>query len=367
MIPVQMLALRRYTTEASQKFAFSLFYVVMNVAAVVASFLINGIRKITPPAGLYFAGMHLSMYRTVLLTGVACTVVMLILTVQIREINTGDGFAVRQFAPRQGGPREILKEVLGQSKFWRFFAITFIFVGVKTNFSHMDATFPKYFTREFGDDASYELLLAINPALIIVFVPLATYLIDKINLGFGPVLIIGSLISGASPFVLAASTSYEAAVIWLILLSIGESIWSPKLMEFGVAIAPEGREGTYMSLAGAPLFLSKLGTGGLSGLLLERYCPASGPRDSQMMWFVIGLTTFVPSLILIGVRHLLIEPSDWNREPVVVDKMDDGLVMGKVMGKHSSRGVDDLSPLRDAETTSCGSGGSDYYSSSKAV
>merc|ERR1712216_117141 len=158
----------------------------------------------------------------------------------------------------------------------------------------MDATFPKYSTREFGADFPFELLMAINPVAIICLVPVFTYLSDKFQLGFAHVLIIGSFCSGVSPSFLAASNSLWASVMWLFLLSVGEATWSPKLIEYSVAIAPEGREGTYSALSQAPLFVSKLATGGFSGWLLETYCPEQGARDPKTMWLIIGLTTFLP-------------------------------------------------------------------------
>lgn len=311
-IPVQTLALRRYTDERTQKFAFSLFYVVMNVSATVAAFLINGVRNLSEN-GLDVAGVHFTMYRVVLMTGVICTIFAMVVIAFIREIRTardGSG-SVQEFQPRTGDAWTIMSETLHQAKFWRFFAITTIFIGVRSNFSHMDATFPKYSTREFGEDFPYELLMAINPTAIIFLVPLFTYLSDKFQLGFAPVLIIGSMCSGVSPLFLALSNSVWASVMWLVMLSVGEAIWSPKLIEYSVAIAPEGREGTYLSLSQAPLFVAKFATGGFSGWLLETYCPQQGTRDPKMMWLVIGMTTFLPSLLLIAARPFLIKDEDW--------------------------------------------------------
>lgn len=311
-IPVQTLALRRYTDAQTQKFAFSVFYVVMNVSAAAAAFLINGVRGLSEN-GLDIAGQHYTMYRVVLITGVICTVFALSVIAFIREIRAArDGtHAVQQFQPRQGAAWNIIQETLQSAKFWRFFAITVIFIGVRSNFSHMDATFPKYSTREFDKDFPYELLMAINPIAIICFVPVCTYLTDKFQLGFAPVLIIGSFFSGVSPLFLAMSDSVAASVMWLLMLSVGEAIWSPKLIEYGVAIAPEGREGTYMSLSQAPLFLSKLATGGFSGWLLETYCPEQGTRNPKMMWLIIGMTTFLPCILLVLARPLLIKDEDW--------------------------------------------------------
>jgi len=320
-LPVQMMAMRRYTTEESRQFAFSVFYVFMNLSAASAAWLIHFLRRFasngisTPPA---MGGNHLTMYRIVLWASVVCTAVALCLNLLIREIRLSASGQTEAFEPKRASMSEIAREALSQPKFWRFFTITVIFVGVKSNFAHMDATFPKYFTREFGADAPFEVFLSINPVLIVFLVPLMTYAIDRLKLSFSQVLIIGSLVSGVAPFTLALWNSQAGCIAWLILVSVGESIWAPKLMELSVAIAPEGREGTYISLSGAPLFLSKLAVGGMSGSLLERFCPEHGYRHSQSMWFVIGLTTLLPALLLVVFQKQLMRQSDLD--PTVIEE-----------------------------------------------
>jgi len=335
-IPVQTLALRRYTDERTQKFAFSLFYVVMNVSAAAAAFLINGVRNLTEE-GMDIVGTHVSMYRAVLFMGVVCTIAACGLIVFIREIRTArDGsHSIQASTPQTGSAVTIMQETLQTGSFWRFLAITVIFIGVRSNFTHMDATLPKYATREFSADFPYELLMSINPVAIIFLVPLFTYLADKWKMNFAQVLIIGSIISGISPMFLVLSNSVWATVAWLLLLSVGEAIWSPKLIEFSVSIAPEGREGTYLSLSQAPLFLAKLPIGGFSGWLLETYLPENGERSPQMMWFIITLTTLMPSIILVICRPFLIKDEDWSAADAVAedkqaltqskqDKVEDG-------------------------------------------
>merc|ERR1719237_888595 len=97
----------------------------------------------------------------------------------------------------------------------------------------------------------------------------------------------------------------------MVLLSLGEAIWSPKLMEMSVAVAPEGREGTYMSLTSAPLLLSKLGVGGLSGALLTQFCPEGGACHGSMMWAVVGCTTCPLTIVLWMLRSHLFVAEDW--------------------------------------------------------
>jgi len=326
--PVLTMALRRYTDENVRQFAYSLFYVTQNISYAIGAFIIHGVRFAQGAAG-----WHLSMYRVVLLCGVVCTAIELGFAAMVREIRASKGGGVENFLVRRASSYMISKEVMNQAPFWRFVVISVLFLGVMMNFHHMNVTFPKYYVRQFGDDAPFELLLAINPILIIVLVPAVTYVIDRLGLDFGPVLVVGSLISGVSPFALALSSSTHGAVTWMVLLSIGEAIWSPKLMELSVAIAPEGREGTYMSLTSAPLLLSKLGVGGLSGALLTQFCPEDGaPCDGRMMWFIIGCTTCPLTIILAMARHRLFVPRDWascQNSPRSMEQEHSDLLHGK--------------------------------------
>ena len=101
----------------------------------------------------------------------------------------------------------------------------------------------------------------------------------------------GTYVSAASVFFLAASTSVTACILFVIILSIGEATWSPRLYDYTMNVCPQGREGVWSALSSAPLFLAKLPVGFMSGYLLERYCPEEGERRSKLMWFIIGATT----------------------------------------------------------------------------
>ena len=113
---------------------------------------------------------------------------------------------------------------------------------------------------------------------------------------------IGSYISAASVFFLALSTTIWSSCFFMILLSIGEAIWSPRLNDYTVSVSEEGREGTYQALSSAPLFLAKLPVGILSGVLLQKYCPETleegEERHSRTMWLIVGLLTATSPILL---------------------------------------------------------------------
>ena len=95
---------------------------------------------------------------------------------------------------------------------------------------------------------------------------------------------------------------YVMIVLYILLLSIGESLYSPRLYEYAAAIAPKGQEASYMSMSYLPFFLAKLLVASFSGVLLARFCPETGPRDSSTLWLIIALTTLIAPVGLLVLR-----------------------------------------------------------------
>lgn len=185
-------------------------------------------------------------------------------------------------------------------------------VGVRLTFRHLDATFPKYMVRTFGPSTPYGSVIAINPLLIIVTLPPITAFTMQIDAY--SMILVGAWVSAASVFVLVIfPSSYFSAVMFIVILSIGEALWSPRLYEYTAMIAPKGREGTYMALASAPNFAAKLAVGGLSGALLHSLCPSEGHCNGRMMWLAVGCMTLSSPLLMLLLRRY-IEPDDVSED-----------------------------------------------------
>jgi len=86
---------------------------------------------------------------------------------------------------------------------------------------------------------------------------------------------------------------YISIFFFIVLLSVGAALWSPRLYEYAAAIAPKGQEASYMALSMLPYFLAKFFVGGTSGWLLAKFCSAEGVRNPEIMWFAIGCMALV--------------------------------------------------------------------------
>jgi len=230
--------------------------------------------------------------------------------------------------------------MLREPGFWRLIGVIVATVGVRAVFVYMYLLLPKYWERVIGENlppgelVNQGLLQAFNPTLIVIcsilFVPFANkFNVYKMLIGgaFVSALSLGFLVLPWNLFSNDVVTGYYAMSIgMLIMLSLGEIIWSPKLQEFTAAVAPQGQEGAYLGISMAPWFIAKLVVSALSGHMLARWSPegvgakvASGELgfwDSPEAMFLILLIWAVSGpvigLLLKGwlTRGLDLDPPD---------------------------------------------------------
>ena len=103
----------------------------------------------------------------------------------------------------------------------------------------------------------------------------------------------------------SVSPYYLMIFLYVLLLSVGESLWSPRLYEYTAAVAPKGQEASYMSLSYLPFFVAKFFVGMFSGFLLDWFCPATGPRQPSLLWLIIALTTLITPVGLLVLRRYI--------------------------------------------------------------
>lgn len=355
MVPVMTAAVKRYSNTKQRSMAFSMYYALMNVGFACAGWMFDHIRNVLGEHGTFvipLLGLPISTYRSMFLVSFLAVIPGLIIIYFLRDgvEATDDGVVIesaedpeyeedrilsgiykksRETVVKTG---QIFKEVCGHPTFYRFLVFLTLVVGVRLIFYHMHYTFPKYGLRELGEGAPIGRLFGmLNPVLIVILVPIAGALTQKISAY--KMITVGSFISAFSVFFMAMPPQWFAGLAeswfgslivhtWLgvqgpinplymgitmsvIVLSIGETIWSPRLYEYTAAIAPKGQEASYMAFSILPYFLAKFFVGSLSGLLLQHYCPAEGARHSQQMWFVIGSMTMLTPLGLVVLRKYI--------------------------------------------------------------
>ncbi|CAD7699196.1 unnamed protein product [Ostreobium quekettii] len=369
-LPVLVVGIKRLTTPACRGFAFGLFYTFMNVAGLVNGLVFDLFRVhlkhglqpgATGPYSVLNDGTRLLLFLGCLLSAVGLFLAVTFSSTATRRAGQrshdcegqplykaeADGLATQ--TPDRHGPGSAYRgadarfqlQIVGAKArrflvdMWqmlrclpvqKFAAVCLFTVNLKMIFRHLDATLPKYQTRAFGCDAHVGLVYSINPFIIICLVPIVGAVTTHLN--HFDMIHYGSYLTALSPFWMVAFQSEWAAALFVLMLSLGEAIWSPRWYDYSMSIAPQGKEGVFTAMAAAPLFLAKLPTGALSGKLLSEYCPDTGACgkhgdmvgtpvagtqscDGRTLWFVVGLTVMMsPLAMLWGQRWLRPSESD---------------------------------------------------------
>ena len=307
-------ACQRYTTRRSRSAGFNLWYLFMNVGAAGGGFMIDVIRR-----ALHLPNVHIFTMGVV--TALLCYVTCLVLVRREEQLlgpdeapETGKTEAVVERKP----PLQIIKSVIREPAFWRLLVLIALILGVRAVYAYMYLLMPKYWLRTIGPDAAIGTLNAINPIGIVIGLILFIPITNKFNIF--KMLVYGSMFSALALFPMAvtwqvyvgptdiihsgfswifhfigrmfnstaisnagfwwtfsgsgiANAHYAMAFLCMILITIGEVVWSPKLNEYTAAIAPKGQEGTYLGLSLIPWFLAKTVVSALSGFMLARWSP----------------------------------------------------------------------------------------------
>ncbi len=187
----------------------------------------------------------------------------------------------------------------------KFVYFIFILIPVQTLFAHNWLTLPMYINRAFagieflGNDVgnTFEFFSNLNPILIFFLAPFVAAITSRANVY--RMMIWGTFIMGAPTFLLTIGPNVYLLLLYILLMSIGEALWQPRFLQYVAEIAPEGKAGSYMGIAQFPWFLTKVVTGLYSGYFLAEYCPAIGPQNTEMMWFIYALIAMVSTAGLI--------------------------------------------------------------------
>jgi len=374
MNPVISVGIKRYTTKAQSALGFALFYLLLNVAFAIANMSTDALRNIfalkdaagkviNENYGFYFGDFHMSTYQIVILVSAILSVVCWLLLLCMRKKVYVEGVVVdEQVDHNQSGVKmsaweemcivlaksgksmlDMMKSACKDRYFWYFISIIGAVVFTRLVFIHFHITFPKYGLRVWGQGAPIGAVYGVlNPIIIVFSVPVVAYFCKKA--GSYWMLLIGTTISSLACFltlvpqeklawlsstsfgefifkyflnISQGDASYWPMILCVLVFSLGEAIWSPRLMQFSADIAPKGREGTYLALSILPYFLAKLLASPMSGWLLEYYTPVEkvkvGGQDVEvllagsnpvMIWAWVGATAVITPILLLLLRPM---------------------------------------------------------------
>lgn len=269
-LPTAKYAVKNYTLETSRSLGYSIFYMALFTGAGLSGAVVDLI--------LSLGGVNMETFKIIFIVGACEMFIATLISFRLREIdfqNYGDTVIELNQFEKTG--LNHTKETLSLKSFWRFILLTALLVIVKAVYKHIFVTLPIFMFREIGEDAHFGYMLAIHKVIMILAIPACTLLIyhfDSYTL-----LTIGCVFSALAFIPLMLGGNYLNVILFITIVSIGEAIYAPRLIDYTLAVAPKGREGIFLAVAASPLILSIIIAGLMAGILLDTYCPEDGERE----------------------------------------------------------------------------------------
>ncbi len=255
----------RETTTENRARGYAIFYMMVNIGAFIGKTVVDPLRKSMGDEGL----VYLNFFST------SMTLLALILILFFyKSANTeGQGKTVS----------ELLNALLKVFKNGRLMALILIVSGFWMIQGQLYSTMPKYVIRLIGDAATPGWYANVNPLIVFVSVNFITSLMKKRSALTS--MMIGMFIIPLSALIMSFGNQIESEtvlgmhpvallmIIGIAFQAIAEGFISPRYLEYFSLQAPKGEEGLYLGFSNLNSFFSYLFAFGISGFLLEKYCP----------------------------------------------------------------------------------------------
>lgn len=295
------------TTEKNRATGFSIFYTIVNIGAFSGKTFVKPLREAMGNEGLITIN-----FFSAAMTLLALVAVFFFFRPSVRQ---GEGKSLK----------DILNALVKVCTNARLIILILIITGFWMVQHQLYATMPKYVLRMAGEGASPSWYANVNPLVVFTTVGLITSLMRKRSALFS--MTVGMFIMPVSAFAMAAGNMLGGdtmgfinmhpvafmMIVGIAFQGLAESFISPRFLEYFSLQAPKGEEGLYLGFSHLHSFISSLLGFGISGFLLQKYCPdpltltetekLTAYDHAHYIWFVfVGIAAVSAiSLIIYGV------------------------------------------------------------------
>ncbi|MDX2419121.1 MAG: MFS transporter, partial [Xanthomonadales bacterium] len=267
------------TTAANRAKGFAIFYMMVNIGAFSGKTIVKPLRESMGDLGLinlnYFAaGMTFLAFVSIFLF--------------FRNVDRNT---------ESKSLDQVLRALWRVLTNGRLIALILIITGFWMVQHQLYATMPKYVLRMAGEGASPSWYANVNPFVVVVTVGFVTSMMRGKSALFS--MTTGMFIMPISALAMASGNLIHGNVdlgfisvhpfalmmiVGSVFQGLAESFISPRFLEFFSLQAPKGEEAMYLGFSHLHSFISSILGFGLSGYLLDAYCPDPRKFASHEAW-----------------------------------------------------------------------------------
>lgn len=316
----------RETTSENRARGYAIFYMMVNIGAFTGKTVVDPLRKSMGDLGL----VYLNYFSA------SMTFLALILVFFFYKSTHTEG---------QGKQMKELLSSLGKVMLnYRLVVLMLIVSGFWMIQSQMYSTMPKYVLRLIGDGATPGWYANVNPLVVFMSVNFITSLMKRrkalTSMMIGMFIIpLSALVMSfgnqiGPDYVLGMHPIAFMMIVGIAMQALAECFISPRYLEYFSLQAPKGEEGLYLGFSHLHSFFSYLLAFGISGFLLEKYCPdprlfsneagvvdtvaySAATQNAHYIWYVfVGIG--VVSAVALYIYSIVVKRIDNNKKATIM-------------------------------------------------
>ena len=158
--------------------------------------------------------------------------------------------------PRAGALAE-LRSVVCTRRFLRFCAFSAAMLPALSVLRNLDGgIFPKFMVRSFGPRVPKGSIYSLNPFLDLLLVP--ALLRRSAHSTHFVTIRAGLTLAAVSPAAVAlGGATLPTVILFVLILTVGDATYNPRVDAYAMRVAPEGREGAFAGASAALVFLAE--------------------------------------------------------------------------------------------------------------
>ncbi len=265
------------TTAENRARGFSIFYAMVNIGAFSGKTIVDPLRTAMGNEGLIVLN-----YFSASMTLIALIAIWFF-------------YKTAQTAGEGKTFGEIWQALLKVCANGRLITLIIIITGFWLVQQQLYATMPKYVLRLAGEGASPSWYANVNPLVVFMTVNLVTSIMKNktaltsmtVGMFLMPIsalcMAYGNMLDGSNT-ILGMHPVAFMMVVGIVFQGLAETFISPRFLEYFSLQAPKGEEGLYLGFSHLHSFLASIIGFGLSGWLLEKYCPDPALFPTHAAW-----------------------------------------------------------------------------------
>jgi hypothetical protein len=189
---------------------------------------------------------------------------------------------------------------------WRMVIMQVILQGSYSVFGYIKIGLSTVLLHFYGDRVPFPLVEAINPTMVMVFSGVASFVIPR-SWSTYTLILLGTCVAPLSLIpVMINPENILFYIYFIIIFSMGEVVWSPRVNAYTQTKAPRHCQATFLALVSIPVSVISMAVSWVTYWLTGVYCSkASTCRETRHLWIIVFVGTLMTPIGLFLFRRWL--------------------------------------------------------------